>query len=410
MQIFSLCLLLFINAMSIGLVFPLFAPMFTQSAGSLFQVGVDLGTRSLFYTMILAVPTVFVMIGAPFWGRISDQIGRRKVLLIGLTGVGFSFLLSALGIFWGSLFVLFFSRAVAGFMDGSEAVAQAAIADLSEPHEKARNLGFATFAGTIGFIIGPIVGGFLGEKSITGEFHYEIPFLLSCTLALLNGLLIFWFFPMPNFWSEKHPESNHSSYFSSMMQGCVICLDQRIRRFSFLLFVLQFILAAFFQLSSLSLVERFHYSSSQVGLFTTFLGGCFSGGIFVVIHVLLNRVVHVTLLRSGIVLMLIAMACAWYWQDSDLSAWISVVPLMVGIAMMFNVLLSFVSNAVNADEQGDAMGSGTALKAVGWLMSSALVGMCYPNIKAILIVLLLMLSVALLCSIGVRQPEWDRNT
>lgn len=147
--------------------FPLFAPLFTQAAEPLFHPGVALSTQSFFYTLILAVPTVFIMIGAPFWGRISDRIGRRYVLLIGLIGVGLSFALSALGIMWGSLMILFVSRALAGFMDGSEAVAQATIADLSTPQEKARHLGYATFAGTIGFIIGPIVGGVLGEESFS---------------------------------------------------------------------------------------------------------------------------------------------------------------------------------------------------------------------------------------------------
>lgn len=405
MLIFSLCLLLFINAMSIGLVFPLFAPLFTQAAEPLFQPGVALSTQSLFYTLILAIPTLFLLIGAPFWGRISDRIGRRYVLLIGLTGVGMSFALSALGIMWGSLAILFFSRALAGFMDGSEAVAQAAIADLSTPQEKARHLGYATFAGTIGFIIGPIVGGFLGEESITGRYHYEIPFVLSWGLTLLNAWLIYRFFPRhTNVNRELHPIERRS-YFRLLVQGCAICFDRRIRVYAFLLFILQFTLAVFFQLSSLSLVERFHYSPLQVGVFTTFLGACFSGGIFFVIHVLLKRVAHERLLHMGVLFMLAGILCAWYWQDSARAAWVSVVPLMLGIAMMFNVLLSFISNAVTEHEQGDAMGSGTALKALGWLLASALVGVCYPNVSLISGVQLVLLVIALACSLWVHQSE-----
>lgn len=405
MLIFSLCLLVFINAMSIGLVFPLFAPLFTEAAQPLFQPGVALSTQSFFYTLILAVPTVFIIIGAPFLGRMSDRIGRRNVLIIGLTGVGISFALSAVGILWGSLIILFLSRALAGFMDGSEAVAQAAIADLSTPQEKARHLGYATFAGTIGFIIGPIVGGFLGEESITGQYHYEIPFLLSWILTLLNAWLIYRFFPRSSVQTRDIPSIEKQSYISLLVQGCAICFDSRIRLFAFLLFVLQFTLAVFFQLSSLSLVERFHYSSLQIGVFTTFLGACFSGGIFFVIHVLLKHVPHARLLHTGGLLMLVAILCALYWQDSPRGAWISVVPLMLGIALMFNVLLSFMSNAVTEHEQGDAMGSGAALKALGWLLASVLVGVCYPHISLILGVQLALLVLAFVCSLRVRQPR-----
>lgn len=386
MVIFSLCFLLFINAMSIGLVFPIFAPLFTQSTQPLFSANTSLGTQTLFYTMILAIPTIFVMIGAPFWGKISDQIGRKSVLLIGLIGVAASFALSSIGILWGSLFVLFLSRALAGFMDGSEAVAMASIADLSTPGNKARNMGFATFAGTIGFIIGPVIGGFLAEPSLTGRFHYEIPFMLSLFMTVLNTLILYHFFPRQQ--SSKTIIPSQPGYISLLLKGFSICLDKRIRGLSFLLFVLQFCLAAFFQLSTLVLVEKFHYSSGQVGLFTTFLGACFSAGIFFVIYILLQHVRHLLLLKLGICLMALSLLSALYFHHSALFAWVSVIPLMLGIAMMYNVLLAFISNAVSVDEQGDAMGSGTSLKALGWLSSAVLVGWLYPHLIAVLVVML----------------------
>ncbi len=394
MLIFSLCLLLFINAMSIGLVFPIFAPLFTQSAEPLFNPGTALSTQSLLYTMILAIPTIFILLSAPFWGRLSDQAGRKKVLLMGLIGVALSFVLSALGIFWGSLWLLFLSRALAGFMDGSEAVAQAAIADFSSPGDKARNMGLATFAGTIGFIIGPIVGGFLAEPSVTGRFHYEIPFVASLLITLINALVLYLFFPKQQ--SSLKPISVAKiSYIRLLTKGFSICFDKRIFNFSFLVFVLQWCLAAFFQLSTLVLVEKFHYSSGQVGLFTTFLGACFSGGIFLIVHVFLQRVRHSWLLKIGIFLIVVALLTALCLHQSVLWVWIAVVPLMLGIAMMYNVLLSFVSNAVSSAEQGDAIGSVTALKALGWLSSGLLIGLLYPHFVVVLVIMLVVVIFAL---------------
>ena len=80
-------------------------------------------------------------------------------------------------------------------MDGSESIAQAAIIDLSSPEEKPRNMGFATFAGTIGFIIGPIVGGFLAEPALTGRFHYEAPFIVAFVITIINASYCYIFFP-----------------------------------------------------------------------------------------------------------------------------------------------------------------------------------------------------------------------
>ncbi len=401
MLIISLCLLLFINAMSIGLVFPIFAPLFTLSHAPLFSINTLLSTQTLFYTMILAVPTLCMVFGAPFWGRMSDQKGRKIILITSLLGIATSFGLSAFGIYWGSLFVLFASRILAGFMDGAEAVAQAAIAELSTSGDKTRNMAFATFAGTIGFIIGPILGGFLAEPSLTGRFHYEIPFVVSLILTSANALILYYSFPKKSVVTALSKQQ--TSYIKILSQGFSFCFDTRIRALSFLLFVLQYCLGAFFQLSTLILVEKFHYSSSEVGLFTTFLGACFSGGIFFVIHVLLQRVSHLKLLKLGISLLCFSVLSAIYFRHSTLIAWVSVVPMMVGIAMMYNVLLAFISNAVSAEEQGKAMGSGTALKAFGWLISGVFVGYFYSNLLLVLGTMLILVVLAFITAMHLKR-------
>ena len=125
-----------------------------------------------------------------------------------------------------------------------------------------------------------------------------------------------------------------------------MCWDKRIRWFSFLLFVLQWCLAAYFQISTLVLAEQFKYSSSQIGLFTTFLGACFSLGILFVLHVLLRCLKYLILLRVGLSLIAISILSAIYFHQSTLLAWVSVIPMMFGIAMMYNVLLVLVSNSV----------------------------------------------------------------
>lgn len=395
MNIFSLCFLLFINAMSIGLVFPIFAPLFTQALEPLFSPDTSLSTQTLCYSMILAIPTFCMIFGAPFLGRLSDQMGRRKVLLMGLAGIEISFFLSALGIYQGSLFLLFFSRALAGFMDGSESIAQAAIIDLSSPQHKARNMGFATFAGTIGFILGPVIGGFLAEPTLTGRFHYEIPFLVSMALTLLNALALYCFLPQ----TKNFRQPPKISYLSLLTKGFSFCFDKRIFGFSLLIWVLHWCLAIYFQISTLLLAEKFGYSSGEIGLFTTFLGACFSGGILFVIHVLFKILSYLFLLRAGISLIALSICSALYLQNSVLIAWISVVPMMLGIAMMYNVLLVLISNSVAEHEQGEAMGSGTSLKALGWLIASISVSNFYPNVTLILIIMLSVIVFALLSTL-----------
>lgn len=385
MRIFSLCFLLFINAMSIGLVFPIFASLFMQSYEPLFNPQTTLATQTFCYSMILAIPTFCMILGAPFLGRLSDRQGRKKILLIGLIGIGISFLLSAWAIFQGSLLLLFISRALAGFMDGSESIAQAMIIDVSIEEEKSKNMSYATFAGTIGFIVGPVLGGFLAEPTLMGQLHFEMPFMVSLLLTIINAITLYCFLPKED--SNAKPENEPFWYL--LKKGFSFCFDKRIRGFSGLLFFVHWCLACFFQLSTLLLAEKFQYSSGQIGLFTTFLGACFSGGILLVIRYLLNKWRYLTLLRGGIVFIACSMISAIILCQSDLLAWVSVVPMMLGIAMMYNVLLVLISNSVSAVEQGEAMGSGTALKALAWLISGLTITCFYPNLHFLLLFMLL---------------------
>ncbi|MCS5711608.1 MFS transporter [Candidatus Berkiella aquae] len=232
MRIFSLCFLLFINAMSIGLVFPIFASLFMQSYEPLFNPQTTLATQTFCYSMILAIPTFCMIFGAPFLGRLSDQQGRKKVLLMGLIGISVSFLLSASAIFQGSLLLLFVCRALAGFMDGSESIAQAMIIDLSSDEEKSKNMSCATFAGTIGFIVGPMIGGLLAEPSLTGRFHFEMPFMVSMLLTIVNAITLYAFLPKDGSIAKPAKEPLTVLF----KKGFSFCFDKRIRGFSWLLF------------------------------------------------------------------------------------------------------------------------------------------------------------------------------
>lgn len=402
MAIFILCLLLFINAMSIGLVFPIFAPLFLNADGILFSVSASLHQKALFYNLILAVPPLFMVFGAPLLARLSDHIGRKKILIFSIIGIALSFLFSAIGIMASSLVLLFISRALAGFMDGSEAIAQACIADISIPAKKAHNMSYATFAGTIGFIIGPIIGGFLAEPALTGQFHNEIPFFISFGLTVLNGWLLYKFFPRHKLTLNKTLSIN---YLKVLSAGFKIAFDRRIRRYSLLLLIVQWCLAAFYQLSILFLVEKYHYSSGKVGLFTMFLGICFSGGIFFVIYALLSRCTHVNLLKMGLYFIVLALIAALSLQHSVLLPWVTVIPMMLGIAMMYNVLLVFISNSVSTNEQGDAMGSGTSLKALGWLSSSIIVASLYPHLNILLLMMLFVVGIGLILTRNISKLD-----
>ncbi|MCB9728602.1 MAG: MFS transporter [Deltaproteobacteria bacterium] len=107
---------------------------------------------------ILSAYSVAQLLGAPLWGRLSDRFGRRPVLLATLLGSALS--LAATGLS-DSLFALLAARALAGLFAGSLSTAQAAIADVSAPEDRARSLGLLGATIGVGFILGPALGGLL---------------------------------------------------------------------------------------------------------------------------------------------------------------------------------------------------------------------------------------------------------
>ncbi len=134
---------------------------------------------------------------APVLGNLSDKYGRRPVLLFSLLGFGLDYVLLA---FAPSIGWLFVGRIIAGITGASMTTASAYIADISTPETRAQNFGMIGAAFGLGFIVGPMIGGLLGELGP------RIPFLVAAGLALLNAA--YGYFVLP----ESLDVSNRRSF------------------------------------------------------------------------------------------------------------------------------------------------------------------------------------------------------
>lgn len=133
-------------------------------------------------------------VSGPVLGMLSDRFGRRPVLLISLFGLTVDFLFMA---FAPTLGWLLIGRVINGATAASFSTANAYVADISDPQQRARNFGFMSSAFSIGFLFGPFLGGFLATHSVQiGAFHLgglRTPFLIAALLSAVNwfyGLLV----------------------------------------------------------------------------------------------------------------------------------------------------------------------------------------------------------------------------
>lgn len=157
-----------LDAAGIGLIFPILPALLAEvtHAGN---VATTIGIMTALYA---AVQFVF----APVLGALSDRIGRRPVLLISLAGAAINYLFLA---FAGSLTLLLLGRAIAGLTSANVSVATAYITDITEEDRRARRFGLLNAMFGIGFIVGPVLGGTLGDHSL------RLPFIAA---AVLNGV------------------------------------------------------------------------------------------------------------------------------------------------------------------------------------------------------------------------------
>ena len=156
-----------LDAVGIGLIFPIL-PRLLQEVTHTPDVAPYIGVMTALYA-------IMQFIFAPVLGSLSDRLGRRRVLLISLAGAAINYLFLA---FAPNLWMLLIGRAIAGLTSANISVATAYITDISAEDQRARRFGLLNAMFGIGFIIGPVLGGALGD------YWLRLPFM---TAALLNG-------------------------------------------------------------------------------------------------------------------------------------------------------------------------------------------------------------------------------
>ena len=169
-----------IDTAGFGLIFPVLPQLLTNLLQS------DISTAAKYGGWLSFAYAIMQFVFAPVLGNLSDQYGRRPVLLSSLFGFSIDciFLAFAPSILW-----LFVGRTIAGITGASYSVASACVADFSTDDNRTKNFGLINAGFGLGFIIGPIIGGTLGQ------FGTHTPFIVAAILSFINFIFGYYFFP-----------------------------------------------------------------------------------------------------------------------------------------------------------------------------------------------------------------------
>jgi DHA1 family tetracycline resistance protein-like MFS transporter len=285
---------------------------------------------------------------APIIGNLSDQYGRRPVLLFSLLGFGIDYVFLA---FAPTIAWLFVGRIIAGIFGASFTTASAYIADISTPENRAQNFGMIGAAFGLGFIIGPVVGGLLGQ------YGARVPFIAAAVLSLVNAA--YGYFVLP----ESLPKENRRKFDWKRANplGSLVQLKKYPAVAGLIASLVLVYISAHAVQSTWTFfnIEKFGWSEKLIGYSLGFVGlmiAVVQGGLIrVIIPKLGNeRSVYIGLLLYSIGFLLFAFASQTWMMFA-----FTVVYSMGGIAGP--AIQGIISSAVPPNEQGELQGALTSL-------------------------------------------------
>jgi DHA1 family tetracycline resistance protein-like MFS transporter len=355
----TLFLIVFIDLVGFGLVIPLLPFYAVRFAASPQEV-----------TALVAIFSLAQLVTAPLWGRLSDRVGRRPILLASLTA-------SALAYLWlgaaSALWMLFAARAFAGACAGNIAAAQAYIADITGPEERARGMGLIGAAFGLGFIIGPALGGLIaGTDPVTADTETPAWVAAGLSVLALCGVLLL----LPE--SLSADRRNKTAARSRL--GAVMGVLRRpiLSRLILVFFLVILAFAGMESTFALWAIEQFGWGPRQVGYVFAYVGvlsAVLQGGL---IGRLARRFGEERLLLGG--LTLIGLGLLVMTLAHNLAVLVAAVSaLALGMGLTQPSLNSLISRRAASDEQGEVLGVSQSVGSLSRVLGPFAAGFCFAE-------------------------------
>lgn len=333
---------LLLDVIGLGIIIPVMPALIQELKGVTISEAAKYGGWLMFSFAIMQ------FLFAPVLGGLSDRYGRRPVLLASLFGFGIDYILLAIAPTIGWLFA---GRIIAGITGASITTANAYIADISTPEKRAQNFGLVGAAFGLGFIIGPVIGGVLGQ------FGSRVPFYAAAGMTLLNWL--YGYFVLPESLDQEHRRP--FSWKRANPAGSLIQLKKYPALIGLFMALFLVYLASHAVQSTWSFytMEEFGWNEAQVGYSLGFVGllvGLVQGLLIRVINPKLGakKSVYIGFTLYCIGLLLFAFATKGWMM------YVFLVPYCLG-GIAGPSLQGILSNQIPRNEQGELSGMVTSM-------------------------------------------------
>lgn len=368
-KVAPLFLVLFIDGMGLSLLFPIVNSMIMDPQSTFVAANTSISMRQFLYGFVIGIFMICWFFGATILGDLSDMVGRKKALMLCLLGACLGYLISGLSVMIPSLTVLVIGRVIAGFTSGSQPIAQAAIVDVSSEEKKARNIGLILFAVSMGFVLGPLLGGILSDPHFVNWFNFSTPLYFAALLSLVNAVLLQCMFKETFYKTGKIRVKFHRAVtvFISAFR------HHRIRNLSLVMLILIFGWSSYFSFISMYVMDTYHFSTLKVSLFMADLGIGFAMGCGYFVDFFSKRyplkrcVIVASLITAFFVLLVLVV-------HDEVAAWIFNVAVGAAMTVAYSIIIAMFSQQVSSNEQGWVMGVTGSIMALCFGITSFLTG------------------------------------
>lgn len=398
-SIIPLILIIFIDSLGYMVSIPAFLRLFTEHSQAIIGNGSP-ALANILFSLAIATGSFGYMLGAPIIGTWSDSWGRKRTLVFSLVLSMIGLSMPIIGIHYSSLTWILAGRFLAGIASSSQSLAQTAVADVSEGHQKAWYFALIALAMTVSLLIGPPIGAYLSDPTIVSWFNEGTPFYATLLLILFTLYLT-----VKSYNNTNHVDQNQQLINLSNLKLATkeAFAPGKIRRLFIIFFLYELGWSFYYQDISLYLIQKYHYSVTLSSQFLAYTGIWMALGLTFLYKMLTRRMRLESLLTWSLISCTLSFISCTFAQHAFLQ-WIFVVPGAIGVGMVYPTIMALISNSVEKHKQGSVLGFAAAAFSAPWGVSALLAGPL-SNIALILPIL-----IAALCLLGAYALSFKTST
>ena len=351
LPIFVIFTTVVLDSMGIGIIIPVMPALFAEVTGT-----EKISDIAIWGGLLASTFALMQFIFGPILGALSDRYGRKPILLLALFVMAAYYLLMG---FAQTLWLLFLGRLIGGITAATHATANAYMADISSPEEKAARFGMLGAGFGLGFVLGPLIGGLLGE------WGPRAPFFAAAMLAAANGVLCYFVLEE----SLKTKNRREFMWYRANPIGAILDLRKFEGIYSLLLVFLLFTIGTsiYAAIWPFFTVERFSWSPGMIGISLTIYGVCFA----IVQGVLVRPAIKIWGEKKTIIIGFCfefsAMVTFAFLTDGKIL--IILIPLASLGVLAQPAIQAILSKSVGDDRQGAIQGVASSLNAIAMVIT-----------------------------------------